>query len=166
MLARLLAQARREPVQKTGQAVPGAAENGWYQGALRYLADRGVDLAGEDGGFSPAEPVTRGEFVGLAVRLRAAMGVPGLDGQLLQSLRAVFWTGQAEGGGAGFDPHGTVTRAQSVAALNRLLGRRPDRRDLAEHARQLHTFSDVGPDHWAWYDILEAANGRAAGVER
>ena len=45
-----------------------------------------------------------------------------------------------------------------MTIINRATGRSADASYINSHMGQLTTFSDVGPSHWAYYDILEAAN--------
>ena len=61
-----------------------------------------------------------------------------------------------------FRPADPVTRAEGVVILNRVLGHRADRAYITVHLAELRTFADVDPAHWAWYDILEAANSHTA----
>ena len=47
-----------------------------------------------------------------------------------------------------------------MTIANALLGRELDQ--AAEAAGKLHTFPDVTPQHWAYADVLEAANSHLA----
>ena len=47
-----------------------------------------------------------------------------------------------------------------MTIANALLGRELDQ--AAETAGKLHTFPDVTPQHWAYEDVLEAANSHLA----
>ena len=143
MLARLLAQARGEPIQVVDSVFTDVPVEAWYANEVGYLENLGVVLGRGGGLFAPEEPITGGEFATLAERFCAAVG-----GQA---------TPIAE-----FDPDNPITRAEGVVALNRILGRKPDYRYITEHLHQLNTFTDVDPGHWAWYDILEAANDHIA----
>ena len=56
------------------------------------------------------------------------------------------------------------TRAEVVAIVNRLLGRRADEAYIDANTRRLNTFSDMDEGHWAYYDVMEAANTHTANV--
>ena len=45
-----------------------------------------------------------------------------------------------------------------MTIINRATGRSADAAYINGHIGQLTTFGDVGPSHWAYYDILEACN--------
>ena len=139
MLARLLAQARGEPISVTGRVFIDVPVDAWYANEVGYLASLGVARGRGGGLFAPEVPITRREFAVLVMRFYTTVG------------RQV--TCEVE-----LRPDGHMTRAEGVVVLNRILGRRPDHRYITEHLHQLNTFTDVGPGHWAWYDILEAAN--------
>ena len=62
--------------------------------------------------------------------------------------------GWISGGSDGtFQPGRSVTRAEAVKILNRAMGRQAGERDVAS------PFADVSRDHWAYWEILEAAVG-------
>lgn len=62
-------------------------------------------------------------------------------------------------------PTDEITRAEVVTIVNRLLGREADQEYIADNPRGLILFPDVSKDYWAYYDILEAANGHTASME-
>ena len=175
MLARLLAQARDEPIQMTGRVFTDVPADAWYAEAVGYLAGQGVVLGRGGRQFAPEEPITRREFAVLAVRFYTAAGgqvtrgtkfgpvdVPETDWAAEEIRIAADMGWFQEDKTDGFSPDGPMTRAEGVVVLNRVLGRRPNHSYIAEHLRQLNTFTDVDPDHWAWYEILEAANNHIA----
>lgn len=167
MLARLLAQARREPIRGPVGAFADVPADAWYANAVDYLAERGVTRGRADGVFDPEAAITHREFAVLAARFYLAAGgqrsreppaAPGDDwaAQALQAAAEMDWRPGDEG--IGLCPDCPVTRAEGVVILNRVLGRTPDRSAQVNYPQS--AFSDVGPDHWAWYDILEAAGVR------
>lgn len=78
----------------------------------------------------------------------------------IQRATALGWLQGNEAGLSRLDT--PITRAEAVVMLNRVLNRQPDRAYIDAHATELRTFTDVGANHWAWYDILEATNGHDA----
>ena len=53
-----------------------------------------------------------------------------------------------------------ITRAEVATIVNRMLGRTADERFIRHHEDELTTFRDLQtPHYWAYYDLMEAANG-------
>ena len=61
-----------------------------------------------------------------------------------------------------FHADDAITRAEVVTIVNRLLGREADQEYITDNPRGLVRFPDVLSGYWAYYDILEAANGHQA----
>ena len=73
--------------------------------------------------------------------------------------------GWVEGYGDGtFRADDPIDRAEVVTIVNRLLGREADEDYIADNRRQLVTFPDVSSRHWAYYNVLEAANAHTANL--
>ena len=71
--------------------------------------------------------------------------------------------GWVEGYGDGtFRADDPIDRAEVVTIVNRLLGREADEDYIADNRRKLVTFPDVSSRHWAYYQVLEAANAHTA----
>lgn len=146
--------------------------NAWYSGYVKYLADFGVICGRGDGKFAPDEAVTRAEFTAMAVRFFKAYG--GIDEikdkyPSFSDIPEGFWAakyildaairGWINGYNDGtFKADASITRAETVTLINRLLGREADKAYISANTSRLRTFPDVGVEHWAYYDILEAAN--------
>ena len=118
--------------------------------------------------FNPNAPISRAQFVELACRVFGISNngpvntqytdvLPGYWGSsyITQATAAGWINGYGDGR---FGPDDTLTRAQLVVIINRATGRHADPSFLNANIGRLNTFSDVGPSHWAYYDILEAAN--------
>ena len=175
MLARLLAQARGEPIQMVDSVFTDVPVEAWYAREVGYLAHQGIVVGRGDNLFAPREPITRREFAVLLARFWASLGkqmtqisqtlpadVPETE-WAAGAIRTAVGMGWFQVNEAGdFCPDDSLRRAESVVILNRILGRRPNHRYITGHLYQLNTFTDVDPDHWAWYDILEAANDHIA----
>jgi hypothetical protein len=69
-----------------------------------------------------------------------------------------------------FHPNQTITRAEAVSILNRVLGRSCDLTFVQAHAQAASHFADVMPDAWYYADVIEASVGHTytelAGIER
>ena len=57
-----------------------------------------------------------------------------------------------------FRPYALITREQVTAIINRMLGRSADEAYINSHLLDIQQFTDLGLPHWAFYDIMEAAN--------
>lgn len=81
---------------------------------------------------------------------------PDIQGQVAQdSIRQVAARGWMSADGDGkFYPDRPVTRAETAAAINRMLGRSAD---SCTAVRPPAAYLDVAPTHWACADILEAS---------
>lgn len=147
--------------------------NAWYSGYVRYLTNYGVVYGRGEGIFAPDDPITRAEFTAFAVRFFEAYG----DGSAeimeqyvgFNDVSSGYWAaeyikdaaihGWIEGYGDGtFRADRYITRAEVVTIVNRLLGRNADEDFIDTNLRRLNTFPDVAKKHWAYYDVLEAAN--------
>ena len=182
IFARLLAERKGDtivPVEKTKfEDIPA---NAWYSGYAKYLNNYGVVYGTEEGKFSPDKPITRAEFVAMAVRFFEVYG----DGNpVIMEQYAEFndvsdgyWAaeyikdaaiyGWVKGYGDGtFRASQEITRAEVVIIVNRLLDRTADAAYIAKNLRDLNTFSDMEKTHWAYYAVMEAANAHTATFDK
>ena len=182
IFARLLADHNGERISAVGGSqyvdVPAGA---WYAGYVRYLTSYGVVYGRSRGIFDPDEAITRAEFTAFAVRFFSAYGdgAPDLmerydgftdvsDGYwAAQYIRDAAVNGWIVGYGDGsFRGDATITRAEAVTVINRLLGREADADYISGSLRRLNTFPDVPRRHWAYYAVMEAANGHSAAYDK
>ena len=155
-----------------GFSQPGTAsfadveETEWYAPAIAQLSD--LFSGYEDGTFRPNGGTTMAEFVTILCR---AMD---LEEEALtreagpgEPWYTPYWTLAAEYQWfpEDFSLRGDMpmTRAMAVAVLNRALDRVPDT-DWLDNVEQV-LFVDVRPDHWAYYDILEATIAHQCGED-
>ena len=180
IFARLLAQRNGERITApTKTTFPDVPTNAWYAGYVSYLARYGIAVGYTDGLFHGDEPITRAEFTAMAVRFFDTYGdgdpaimeeysgfwdvSPGhwAAGYIADAARYGWVVGYGDGT---FHADDEITRAEVVTIVNRLLGREADQEYIADHPRGLVLFPDVSKGYWAYYDILEAANGHEADV--
>ena len=149
----------------------------WYAGYVEYLAGYGIAVGHSDGTYQGERPITRAEFTAMAVRFFDVYGDG--DQAVMEHYRGFddvspgHWAagyiadaaryGWVVGYGGRFLPEQEFSRAEAVTLVNRLLGREADKDYIAEH-RRLVLFPDVPQGHWAYYDVLEAANTHQADV--
>ncbi|MCI8600588.1 MAG: hypothetical protein HFE45_03230 [Oscillospiraceae bacterium] len=51
---------------------------------------------------------------------------------------------------------------QLLEEQHMLLGRTADEKYITANLRRLNTFTDMEKGHWAYYDVMEAANSHSA----
>ena len=130
----------------------------WAYDEIQQVIQSGLMKGYPDGQFKPDQRMTRAELAAIAFALKdlsAAAGWSYTDTQdhwAEQMIEAVRTAGLMNGYPDGsFRPNNTVTRAEVVVLMNRLLDRG------AAPAASVQTWSDVSPNHWAFEEI-EAAS--------
>ncbi len=151
--------------------------NSWYAGYVQYLTGYGIVYGCGNDRFDPDRAITRAEFTAMAVRFFNTYG-EGSD-ELMEKysgfddVSSGYWAaeyikdaalhGWIFGYGDGtFRGERSITRAEVVAIVNRLLGRTADEEYITANLRRLNTFTDMDKGHWAYYDVMEAANSHSA----
>ena len=142
------------------------ADASWYGPAVKTLASFGVINGYADGSFKPNGSVTRAEFVTMLVRL---IGVSGGSASFtdvsghwalasIQAAAGMGWiNGYAQDNGTyAFKPNNSITRAEAVVVMNRVLGRSADRNVLAAGVG-IMSYDDVKNTDWWYADVMEAS---------
>lgn len=142
------------------------AENAWYAEAVNTLASIGI-VDGVGGGlYAPERAITRAEFTVIAMRF-AHLDTGGENifsdvsrsdwfyDQVVGSVKYGWINGYADGT---FRPNNTITRAEVTTIVNRMLGRSADREYVDANIGSLTQFNDISRAHWAYYEVMEAAN--------
>ena len=181
IFARLLAE-------KLGESIPSTATtkfkdvpaNSWYSGYVKYLINYGVVYGISDDMFAPDKAVTRAEFTAFAVRFFEIYGEGSeeimnkypefsdiSDGywaaEYIKDAAIHGWIqGYEDGTFRADDP---IRRSQVVTLTGRLLGHYADESYVDENIRKLNQFNDVSKSHWAYYEIMEAANSHTADMQ-
>lgn len=145
--------------------------NAWYASYITFAYNQGIltGLHGTGGNFRPLEAITRAEYTELACRF-AGVYPSGNYGYTFSDVPTSHWANSAVTYAASrgwvlgysngmFGPDKSITRAELVTLTNRVLNRVPDRAFIAGNLWGMVTFTDVPTSLWAYYDILEAANG-------
>lgn len=143
--------------------------NSWYASYINYANQMGyLKVFGNGSYFYPERPITRAEYIALMCAFSSA-NVSGMDGiTSFTDVPSTHWAakyidyaatqGWANGVGGGyFQPDRTVQRAEICTMMNRILGRTADK--TRAYGAQ---FIDVPVTHWAYYEIIEAANSHYA----
>ena len=143
------------------------AADSWYNNAVSTLSSMGVVSGYPDGAFRPNAPITRAEFVKIAVSFFAEMDAP-YDGSFTDVKDGQWFTGYVAGavehdlvGGypdGTFRPTANISRAEACAIVNRVLERKPHVDHLLPES-EMNTWPD-NADKAIWYyaDMQEATN--------
>ena len=163
---RLLTDEVREEYWSTESGYSDVSSSDWYNNAISTLSNLGVITGYEDGTFRPNASISRAEFVTIATRFfdytaeyEGTFSDVSYSSWYADFVQAAVDMGLVNGYENGtFRPNASITRAEAVAIVNRVLLRRPD----AEHLLPwsvMNTFSDnVLESAWYYEDIQEATN--------
>jgi len=133
----------------------------WYAQPVAYLASNGILKGYLDGTFRPDANITRAELATMLSRFEnlretSASAFPDVVGhwaeKSVNSAAAKGWvSGYPDGT---FKPENNITRAETVAVVNRMLERTVLKEDLPGWAPR---YADLLDSHWAYADIIEAS---------
>ena len=141
----------------------------WFHNAVAFLDEKGFFRRNTATTYNPNQPITRAEFVelaNLASTLKATKAVTFSDVSedhfYYDSIIAAAASGLVNGYDDGtFRPDNTITRAEVVTVINRLLGlKATDRTISLSHIE--NEFDDI-KSHWARLNILMASNSNVHG---
>ena len=171
---KLLAGLLVESAGSTDNAFTDVPADAWYADAVGEMT--GFSLVGgyADGTFRPDDPITRAEFVTILTRFphndigteHTFADVPETHWayNAVQTAAAQGWISAADN----FRPDDSITRAEAVTMLNRVLGRKADAA-MAASGEGIRVMPDVPDTHWAYLDMLEATTDheydKANGIE-
>lgn len=145
----------------------------WYENDVATVVNAKYMSGYPDGSFRPEAPITRAELAAMLTRddKSAVKPAPFKDvkghwaAEAIGRAHAKGWiSGYPDGN---FRPDAPVTRAELCALFNRFAGRSLTADEAAKLAQQKGSvsFKDVDAAHWAYKDILAAANAAPAKSE-
>ena len=141
-------------------------ESHWAASYIGYMQQFGIITGYPDGSFRPDAPVARAEFAAIASRFekltegtKSFADVPAdyWAAKYINFAATRGWvTGYTDGT---FRPENPIARAEVAAVTCRLLERTADQDYIRSHMDLLRTFRDMAESHWAYWYVMEAANG-------
>jgi uncharacterized repeat protein (TIGR02543 family) len=166
ILYRLLANDVRDEADTTENAFADVQDGDWYCEAVSTLAALDIIQGRDDADFDPDAPITRAELAALCARLDedgdagdGSVSFSDLTGHWAEAeIKKAASLGWLQGYPDGtFRPNDTVTRAEVMTILNRILDRTPQTEaDLGENA---NTWRDnLDEAQWYYLDVQEATN--------
>ena len=139
-------------------------QGAWYNAAVATMAKLKIITGYPDGTFQPDAPVTRAEFAAIAARFdeksaRTTASFRDIYGHwaeryISRSAELGWIRGYTDNT---FRPDQSITRAEAMALINRVLNRNPESKD--DLLRSMTIFNDnLDTAKWYYLDVQEAAN--------
>lgn len=162
---RLLNDDARMDNETTSNIFTDTSEGMWFNTAVSTIANMGIVKGRVVDKFEPHAQITRGEFAAICARFDSSIveengGFPDIQGhwaeESIERAAALGWVhGYMDGL---FHPNDTVTRAEAMAMINRVLGRLPENEE--DLLPDMKTWSDnADPKAWYYLTVQEATNG-------
>ncbi len=165
ILFRLLTDETRDKYLTHEGVYPDVASDAWYANAVNTLTAMGI-VTGSGGRFRPGDAITRAEMAAIVCRFFEHSAETEFQGRFQDVDEDVWYAGFVEmadrygimtgEGGDTFRPEASLTRAQAMAVMNRLLGRHPDRRGFLDG--MIRWADNADESAWYYADIQEATN--------
>lgn len=159
----LIASLLTEQVKNEDRLFTDVDVSAWYAEAVRQMTGFGLVNGYADGTFLPNASITRAEFVTILSRFPHEE----VDSDMLfidvpethwafDAVHTALAQGWVTGDPSGlFRPNDSITRAEAVTILNRVLGRQGDA-VMAATGEGIRVMPDVPDTHWAYLAMLEA----------
>ncbi len=137
------------------------AHNSRYSQALAFCIERKYVTGYENGTFRPNNSITRAELAAIIARIvkddsTVLVATPFTDienswakNSIIELYSKSFIVGTSK---TTFNPNSNSSRAEVVTVVNRLI-KRPT------NWRKINTYPDLLPSHWAYDNMMNAANG-------
>lgn len=162
---RLLTDSTRSLYSTSYNTFKDVPANAWYATAVSTMAKLGI-VNGSNGYFRPNDYITRAEIAAMVARCDGSYYSSSYSsfsdtvGHWASSyIQRAYELGWINGYGKTYKPDQYINRAETVAILNRVLGRAPQyTTDLVKY---MNTFTDVSVTAWYYLDVQEAANSHA-----
>ena len=171
IFARLFADYNEDNLISTDTSFKDVLETEWFAKYISRCEDENI-IFGYEGYFRPSENITRAEFAAICVRFfenRSESTISPKDIAFTDfdsshwaydTIKKAYANGYVSGYPDGtLRADNTITRAEAVTIVNRMLERVPDKEYIDNNLHKLIDFVDVRDNkYWAYYEIFEAAN--------
>lgn len=167
---RLLTDSARSRWNTVSNSFTDVNAGSWYNTAVSTLSRMGIINGYEDGSFKPDAQITRAEFTAIATRFfdysaryKGAFNDVASGSWYANYVQAALDMGLVDGyPDGGFHPNSSITRAEAVTIVNRVLNRVPHEDHLLS-TRVMNTWPDNRPGTWYYADMQEATNSHDYG---
>ena len=145
------------------------AKGKWYNRAISTLAKAGIIKGDPAGTYRPGDPITRAEMAAIIARFgdfkEGGKTFNDISGHWAQKyIELAASNGWINGNPDGtFKPNNKITRAETVAMINRVLNRQTESNDDLLPVSQMTNWSDnMDTAKWYYRDMQEATNNHKA----
>ena len=145
------------------------AKGKWYNRAISTLAKAGIIKGDPAGTYRPGDPITRAEMAAIIARFgdfkEGGKTFSDISGHWAQKyIELAASNGWINGNPDGtFKPNNKITRAETVAMINRVLNRQTESNDDLLPVSQMTNWSDnMDTAKWYYRDMQEATNNHKA----
>ena len=167
MLYRLLTAEAQASYTTKANSFPDVPAGEWYCESVSTLSGLGIIKGGSDGLFRPTANITRAEFATMLSRFAedkktGASGFRDIAGhwarEAIEIASANGWVNGYPDGN--FGPDNSITRAEAMTMINRMLGRLPE--STGDLMTGMTVFSDnTDPAQWYYLHVQEATNSHS-----
>ena len=136
----------------------------WYNSAINIMVEKNLMFADKNGNFRPNEPITRGEFARALYYIdkKNSVVAPFADvkgHEFEAAINQAYGNGRIAGYPDGsFRPDAYIQRAEVARMLNQYADRSVSLEGMAGVKKDVIRFTDINESHWAYYEVMEAAN--------
>ena len=162
-------ESKAQYAKKTGKTFVDVSKDYWAYDAITMMTKANILVGMGDGRFAPNAVMTREQFATMIAQLFMIEINQPIAGYIFKDLNGgfadkyislLYALGIIDGKGDNmFGPKDSLTRAQAIAIINKIIGRLPDGNSFGAVADQMKTWPD-NMDTSAWYyaAVQEATN--------
>lgn len=166
---RLMTDDARAKFDSLDNSFSDVAKGKWYNRAISTLAKAGIIKGDPAGTYRPGDPITRAEMAAIIARFgdfkEGGKTFNDISGHWAQKyIELAASNGWINGNPDGtFKPNNNITRAETVAMINRVLDRQTkDVSDLLPVAQMTNWSDNMDTAKWYYRDMQEATNNHKA----
>lgn len=166
---RLMTDDARAKFDSLDNSFSDVAKGKWYNRAISTLAKAGIVKGDPAGTYRPGDPITRAEMAAIIARFgdfkEGGKTFNDISGHWAQKyIELAASNGWINGNPDGtFKPNNNITRAETVAMINRVLDRQTkDVSDLLPVAQMTNWSDNMDTAKWYYRDMQEATNNHKA----
>lgn len=166
---RLMTDDARAKFDSLDNSFSDVAKGKWYNRAISTLAKAGIIKGDPAGTYRPGDPITRAEMAAIIARFgdfkEGGKTFNDISGHWAQKyIELAASNGWINGNPDGtFKPNNNITRAETVAMINRVLDRQTkDVSDLLPVSQMTNWSDNMDTAKWYYRDMQEATNNHKA----
>lgn len=166
---RLMTDDARAKFDSLDNSFSDVAKGKWYNRAISTLANAGIIKGDPAGTYRPGDPITRAEMAAIIARFgdfkEGGKTFSDISGHWAQKyIELAASNGWINGNPDGtFKPNNNITRAETVAMINRVLDRQTkDVSDLLPVSQMTNWSDNMDTAKWYYRDMQEATNNHKA----